>query len=97
MYTHMCVYIYMYVCMYVYISLCLYICIYTHYILATYSPNFCKKTFAAPPFRRFAIRGLGREILYTTTSWKRHLRLRLYQNRDKSFYTPPPLGGGGGV
>ena len=39
---------------------------------------------------------LGREILYTTTSWKWLLRLRLYQNWDKSFYTPPTLGGGGG-
>ena len=39
---------------------------------------------------------LGREILYTTTSWKQMLILRLCQNCDKSLYTPPPLGGGGG-
>ena len=38
---------------------------------------------------------LEREILYTTTSWKWFWRLRLYQNWYKSFYTPPPLGGGG--
>ena len=31
---------------------------------------------------------LGREILYTTTSWKWLLRLRLQQNWDKSLYTP---------
>ena len=39
---------------------------------------------------------LGREILYTTTSWKQFQRLQMCQNRDKSLYTPPPLGGGGG-
>ena len=32
---------------------------------------------------------LGREILYTTTSWKRLLRLRLYKNWEKLLYTTP--------
>ena len=39
---------------------------------------------------------LGREILYATTSWKQFLRLQMCSNCDKSFYTPPPLGGGSG-
>ena len=41
---------------------------------------------------------LGREILYITTSWKQFQRLQMCQNWDnKSFYAPPPLGGGGGI
>ena len=32
---------------------------------------------------------MGRVILYTTSSWKWFLRLRLYQNWDKPLYTTP--------
>ena len=43
-----------------------------------------------------SIRCLWEEIiLYTTTSWRWLLTLRLYQNWNKSFYAQPPLGGGG--
>ena len=40
---------------------------------------------------------LGREILYSTTSWELFLRLQMCSNWDNNFYTPPHLGGGGGV
>ena len=34
---------------------------------------------------------MGREILYTATTWRGILRLRLCKNWDRSLYTPPPI------
>ena len=60
--------------------------------------NLCmiKTPLSWTPLARLSKLGTGREILYTTTSWKWRLRLRPCHNQDKSFSAPPPLGGGGG-
>ena len=109
-YTYICIYSFILTCIHVYGYVCVYIYIYIYtYIFWDFVPGQIYvlrlgKTGPGTSSWRAnleqscfpCMQTLGREIVHTTTSWNWLLRLRLYQNRDKSFYTPPPLGGGGG-